>query len=126
VWSPPRRSGTAWRPMAARFRAGPRWRSRWVGRLGAVRPFLDDGVELCPQQILVSADELEELLVHSAHDVGLDSTGAGLDTSEGEHGPHHQSQAVMACWPSFRLLISILRALACSATGIFNVSTPAS
>ena len=37
-----------------------------------------------------------------------------------------RGQAVMACWPSFRLLISILRGLACSATGTFNVSTPAS
>ena len=37
-----------------------------------------------------------------------------------------RGQALMACWPSFVLLIAILRGLACSATGIFKVSTPAS
>ena len=36
-----------------------------------------------------------------------------------------RGQALMACWPSFVLLISILRGLARSATGIFRVRTPA-
>ena len=82
-------------------------------------PFLgDDLVELCSQQLLVRVHQLEELLVH---------TGRGTKAGSGDrwHEPHHRGQALMACWDSSVRLISILRGLARSATGIFKVRTPA-
>ena len=84
------------------------------------RPFLgDDRVELRTQQLLVGAHQLEELLVPAgvAPTAAAGIVGMSLTT----HG-----QALMACRASFLLLISILRGLACSATGIFRVRTPLS
>ena len=128
--TPPTDAGVAWltpaRPEVERGRSPPLtgtggWRRRWgVGRRETTRPLLgNDRVELRLKELLVRAHQLQELLVHTARDVNLSSRGGG-------HEYHPRGQALMACWPSFLLLISILRGLACSATGIFKVSTPVS
>ena len=61
--------------------------------------------------------------------------GSGLTSSRSITRAHHllrtspfdrTGQALMACRSSPLLVIEILRGLACSATGILNVSTPES
>lgn len=47
-----------------------------------------------------------------------------VDGSAASRSP--ERQALMACWSLLSLLMVILRGLACSATGILNVSTPPS
>jgi hypothetical protein len=90
-----------------------------VGR-GRAGPFRgDDGVELGPQQLLISAQQLNELLVRARrgiHAVGVQDPG---------HYSHPR-QALIACRSSPLLVMEILRGLACSATGICKVSTPLS
>jgi hypothetical protein len=91
----------------------------WVGR-GRGGPFRgDDGVELGPQQLLISAQHLKELLVRARR--GIHAVGV-------QHLGHysHPRQALMACRSSPLLVTEILRGLACSATGICKVSTPLS
>ena len=76
----------------------------------------DDRVELCPEQFLVGAEQFEELspVLGST----LVPLGCIAFTAAG--------QALIACRSAPLLLIAILRGLACSATGIFSVSTPES
>ena len=121
LWLPQRHSCAQLRRSPLRMRAGrPRCRTG-PGRWTTGRPFpSDDRVELRTHQLLVGIHKVEELLVHALRRVDL--TGR-----DGGHDPCHRGcQALMACRPSFLLLISILRGLACSATGIFRVRTPLS
>jgi hypothetical protein len=84
-------------------------------------PFgIDDRVELGPQQFLIGQQQLEELL-HGAI--------AGRRATATSQVPCHHAppgQALMACFSSPCWVISILRGLACSATGMVKVNTPAS
>ena len=131
------------RPLSCRLVVGALLRSRHPGRRqlvappGAVRgsathpamglarwragPFgSDDRVELGPQQFPIGQQQLEELL-HGA--------AAGRRATATSQVPcHHASpcQALMACFSSPCWVISILRGLACSATGMVKVNTPAS
>lgn len=79
----------------------------------------DDLIELGPQQILVGAQQVQELLVRAARGVH-----AVLMLDLGHVSP---SGYALIAWRSGPLLaMAILRGLAASATGICNVSTPLS
>ncbi len=79
----------------------------------------DDCVELGREQVRIAADQVEELLVDGPCD-------AVADGGCGWHGRPLSAQALMAWRSSPLLVMEILRGLACSATGITSVSTPAS
>ena len=91
----------------------------------------DDGVELRPQQLIVGQQQIKELLLGTAS-VGVASVIGGASVigvvrrTDLRHHRHPDSQALMACWSLLSLLMEILRGLACSATGIRNLSTPPS
>jgi hypothetical protein len=90
----------------------------WFGR-GRVGPFGgDDRLEFGPQQLLIGAEQLQELLVGARRR----SPAVGVL----EHHSHPRAQALIACRSSLLLVMAILRGLACSATGICRVSTPLS
>ena len=87
---------------------------RWGG------PFRgDDRLEFRAEQVLIRADQVEELVIDRWFDAGVGDGVAGHDRSL-------PGQALMACRSSPVLVMEILRGLACSATGICRVSTPAS
>ena len=114
-------------PAAPIAPVGSRRRDRWSRAGRTARPLTrDDGVELRPEQLLIGAHQLEELVIKGAREPGPVIASAGPCSRCGEHGASPPGQALMACWPAGWLLISILRGFACSATGIFSVSTPAS
>jgi hypothetical protein len=70
--------------------------------------------------VAVGQQQIEELLLGAAGGTGAVGW-TGL-----RHHDHRGRQALMACWSLLSLLMVILRGLACSATGILNVSTPPS
>ncbi len=88
---------------------------------GRAGPFSgNDRVELRPQQLLLGAQQLEELLIHA----GRQSRSVGSRALR--HRFHLPAQALMACRSPPLLLMEILRGLACAATGISKVSSPLS
>ncbi len=93
------------------------------GRSGRrVGPFCgDDRVELGGDQVGVSADQVVELLVDRRRGAVTGEGCGGHDRSSGSPG-----QALMARRSSPLVATAILRGLACSATGICRVRTPAS
>jgi len=109
----PRRTPGAWAAGPLAVAAASRCVRRRPGPLRR-----DDRVEFGPQQLFVRAHEGEELFVLRC----ARETGSG----QGDHDVTCPGQALIACRSSPLLLMTILRGLACSATGISKVSTPAS
>ena len=115
----------------ARWPAGPPPGGRtglaagWLARrLPAVS---DQGIELGPHQIVIAEHEVNEdpglvecLLLDRSH------RSHPIDNVPPPSGVRRPGQASICLRSAAAFAIAILRGLACSATGILNVSTPAS